>query len=63
VKIFRQTLLEVLASRPCVKFFNRTLLKKFQAPPQTLLKIREPINRTLLKNFLCRQNQRVFNVL
>ncbi len=51
MKIFEQTLLEVLASRPCVKFFNRTLLEKFQAPPRTLLETREWINRTLVKIF------------
>jgi len=34
-----------------MNFFNRTLLEKFQAPPMTLLKIREPINQTLLKIF------------
>ncbi len=51
MKFFKQTLLEVLASRPCVNFFNRTLREKFQAPPMTLLETREPINRTLLKIF------------
>ena len=33
--------------RPCLKFFNRTLIEKFQSPPQPLHEIREPINRTL----------------
>jgi len=51
MKFFRQTLLEVLANRPCMNFFNRTLREKFQSPPQPLLKTREPINRTLLKIF------------
>jgi len=34
-----------------VKFFNRTLHKKFQTPPRTLIETREPINQTLLKKF------------
>jgi len=33
------------------KNFNRTLPKKFSSPPQPLLKIREPINQTLLEIF------------
>jgi len=31
--------------------FSRTLPKKFSSPPQPLLKIREPINQTLLEIF------------
>ena len=37
--------------RPCMIFFNQTLLEKFQAPPMTLLETRERINRTLLEIF------------
>jgi len=32
--------------------FNWTLRKKFSSPPQTLLKICEPINQTLLEKNL-----------
>jgi len=38
---------EKISGRPGLKFFNRTLHEKFQAPPQPLHKICEPINRTL----------------
>jgi len=51
LKIFQQTLLEVILSRPCPENFNRILLKKYSSPPQPLPKIREPINRTLRKFF------------
>lgn len=40
---FKQTLLEVRLSRPCMKNFNRTLLKKISAPPQPLHDQCEPI--------------------
>jgi hypothetical protein len=33
------------------KFSSQTLPKKFQPPPKPLLKTREPINQTMLKNF------------
>ena len=38
---------EKISGRPCPEIFNRTLQEKFQAPPQPLHKIREPINQTL----------------
>jgi hypothetical protein len=40
------------SSRFYSKIFERTLLEKFQPPPQPLLEIRELIKRSLFKNFL-----------
>jgi len=40
-----------ILSRLCVKFFHRTLPKKFLAPYQTLLKMVQLSDRTLLKIF------------
>jgi len=46
-----QTLLNVLASRPCVKKIFRTLLEIFLSTPQPLLDLLIRINRTLIKSF------------
>jgi hypothetical protein len=42
----------MILSRPCQKNFNRTLLKKFSAPPQPPRDRCELINRTLHEIFL-----------
>jgi len=38
--------------RPCPNYFCRTLHEIFKATPWTLLKLCEPINRTLIEIFL-----------